>query len=118
MNVARLIVATADGITFQEAMERLSGVYPYFRSTDMPSRAAIADMALKEVQAIPALAGTRTFMRQLFPDDAVLSTVMSEMNGESARSLLAKVVAGMPEVETPAASPVEVGDGAVEVAAD
>lgn len=101
MNVARLIVATARDITFEESTKELEGAFPYFRRTDMPSRAAVADLALKEVQAIPELAQTKTFMRQLFPDDAELSMVISEMNRTRASDLIKNLANGMPKINHP-----------------
>lgn len=79
LNVARLMYAVAANKTYTEACAELAGVFPYFKRTDMPSRAAIADMALKEVQSIPELSETRTFLRQLFPDDAELTVLLDEL---------------------------------------
>ena len=79
LNIARLMYAVAANKTYTEACAELAGVFPYFKRTDMPSRAAIADMALKEVQSIPELSETRTFLRQLFPDDAELTVLLDEL---------------------------------------
>lgn len=79
LNVARLMYAVAADKPYTDACAELAGVFPYFKRTDMPSRAAIADMALKEVQSIPELAETKTFLRQLFPDDAELSVLIDEL---------------------------------------
>lgn len=101
MNVARLIVATARNISFTEATSVLSGAYPYFKRTDMPSQSVIADMALKEVQAIPDLAKTKTFLRQLFPDDAQFTLLWSELSRASASDMVKQLIANMPQVTYP-----------------
>lgn len=101
MNVARLIVATARNVSFSEATKLLTGAFPYFKRTDMPSQSVIADMALKEVKAIPDLAKTKTFLRQLFPDDAQFTLLWSELGRASASDLVSKLIANSPQVTYP-----------------
>ena len=101
MNVARLIVATARNVSFADATALMRGAFPHFRPTDMPSKSQIADLALKEVQAIPELARTKTFLRQLFPDDAELEMLWSELGRSPATSTIAALVDGMPQVTHP-----------------
>lgn len=101
MNVARLIVATARDVSFAEASDVLSGAFPHFRPTDMPSKSQVADLALKEAQAIPDLAKTKTFLRQLFPDDAELEMLLSELGRSAGTSLIEALVRGMPQVTHP-----------------
>ena len=104
MNVARLIVATGRGIDFAEATQVLRGSFPNFRRTDIPSRAEIADMALKEAQAVPGIVNTRTFLKQLFPDDAELTMLISEMRRNNAATITAvadQIAAQMQNVTFP-----------------
>lgn len=101
MNVARLIVATARNISFAEATRLLDGAFPHFKPTDMPSKSQVADLALKEAQAIPDLAGTKTFLRQLYPDDAELEMLWSELGRNRASDAIAGMVGSMPHVTHP-----------------
>ena len=101
MNVARLIVATARDVPFSEATQILSGAFPHFRPTDMPSKSQVADLALKEVQAIPGLANTKTFLRQLFPDDAELEMLWSELGRATGTGTIQSLVGSMPQVTHP-----------------
>jgi hypothetical protein len=101
LNVARLVVATSRGLTFAEAAELMQGTSTRFKPADMPSRAVIADATLKEVQAIPQLAETKSVLSLLgHPDDEV-EAIWAELGQVKGLELAEKLAEGLGQTTPP-----------------
>ncbi len=117
MNVARLIVATADNIPFASAVSKLEGVSPIFHRTDMPSVVSVSDAALKQTQAIPELAKTKVFLRMLGYSEADITQIWNQLERANATELMSKLVSQTSQTtkteSTDASSTEEVSDDSV-----
>lgn len=96
-NVARLVMAIADNVPFDELDEVKKGVRAHFRRPDRQSAAVTADATLKKVQAVPKLASSQIILRDMGYDDGEIAQIESDMrraDGLQSANAVAKFISG------------------------
>ena len=73
-NIAKMVIAAADGIDYEEI-----DVTPRFADVLRPSKAANADFAIKVNSAVPAYSGTRQFWRDLGYSEQTIDSILREV---------------------------------------